>query len=94
MALSVNSYPFTEDVNDGLSYMKTRVPSWCDRILLSHSAKDVLSPVSFSHFVSPGLLAGRFYVVVMMKGEENISRTIQKRSGAKMHVREVNHFLR
>ncbi|XP_070212436.1 inositol polyphosphate-5-phosphatase A-like isoform X2 [Littorina saxatilis] len=37
------SYPFTEDVNDGLSYMKTRVPSWCDRILLTHSAKDVIS---------------------------------------------------
>lgn len=37
------SYPFTEDVNDGVSYMKTRVPSWCDRILLSHSAKDIIS---------------------------------------------------
>lgn len=40
------SYPFTEDVKDGLSYMKTRVPSWCDRILLSHSAKDVISSES------------------------------------------------
>lgn len=36
------SYPFCEDVNDGLSYMKTRCPSWCDRILLSHSAKNII----------------------------------------------------
>ncbi|XP_071090674.1 inositol polyphosphate-5-phosphatase A-like [Haliotis cracherodii] len=36
------SYPFSEDVNDGTSYMKTRCPSWCDRILISHSAKDVI----------------------------------------------------
>ena len=47
--MPVNSYPFTEDVNDGLSYMKTRVPSWCDRILLSHSAKDVISSVSLGY---------------------------------------------
>ena len=49
MFVPVNSYPFTEDVNDGLSYMKTRVPSWCDRILLSHSAKDVISSVSLGY---------------------------------------------
>ncbi|XP_060559157.1 inositol polyphosphate-5-phosphatase A-like [Ruditapes philippinarum] len=36
------SYPFSEDVSDGLSYMKTRCPSWCDRILLSNSTKDIL----------------------------------------------------
>nr|XP_022287753.1 type I inositol 1,4,5-trisphosphate 5-phosphatase-like isoform X2 [Crassostrea virginica] len=36
------SYPFCEDVNDGLSYMKTRCPSWCDRILMSHSAKNII----------------------------------------------------
>ncbi|KAL8563985.1 hypothetical protein ACOMHN_025316 [Nucella lapillus] len=42
------SYPFIEDVTDGLSYMKTRVPSWCDRILLSHGAKDVVSSESQS----------------------------------------------
>ncbi|XP_041369413.1 inositol polyphosphate-5-phosphatase A-like isoform X2 [Gigantopelta aegis] len=36
------SYPFSEDVNDGQSYMKTRCPSWCDRILLSHSVKDII----------------------------------------------------
>ncbi|XP_071168929.1 inositol polyphosphate-5-phosphatase A-like isoform X1 [Mytilus edulis] len=36
------SYPFSEDVSDGLSYMKTRCPSWCDRLLLSHSAKNII----------------------------------------------------
>ncbi|XP_038045413.1 inositol polyphosphate-5-phosphatase A-like isoform X2 [Patiria miniata] len=33
------SYPYSEDVTDGRSYMKTRVPAWCDRILLSKAAK-------------------------------------------------------
>ncbi|GFS27244.1 type I inositol-1,4,5-trisphosphate 5-phosphatase [Elysia marginata] len=37
------SYPFCEDVADGISYMKTRVPSWCDRVLLTHASKDILS---------------------------------------------------
>ncbi|KAJ8317742.1 hypothetical protein KUTeg_005646 [Tegillarca granosa] len=36
------SYPFSEDVSDGMSYMKTRCPSWCDRILLTHSAKNIV----------------------------------------------------
>ncbi|CAG5132364.1 unnamed protein product, partial [Candidula unifasciata] len=36
------SYPFCEDVADGISYMKTRVPSWCDRVLLTHTARDIL----------------------------------------------------
>lgn len=36
------SYPFSEDTNDGLSYMKTRCPSWCDRVLYNHKAKDIM----------------------------------------------------
>ncbi|KAL5017078.1 hypothetical protein ScPMuIL_006667 [Solemya velum] len=36
------SYPFSEDIKDGMSYMKTRCPSWCDRILLSKQAKEIL----------------------------------------------------
>lgn len=36
------SYPFSEDTNDGLSYMKTRCPSWCDRVLYNHKAKDII----------------------------------------------------
>ncbi|XP_049880596.1 inositol polyphosphate-5-phosphatase A isoform X2 [Pectinophora gossypiella] len=33
------SYPFEEDVEQPTHYMKTRCPSWCDRILLSQSAR-------------------------------------------------------
>ena len=36
------SYPFTED-NCGTTYMKTRCPAWCDRIVLSHSAKGIIA---------------------------------------------------
>lgn len=46
------SYPFTEDMC-GTTYMKTRCPSWCDRILFSHSAKALISDVSpSSHHVT------------------------------------------
>ena len=41
----VCSYPYSEDVTDGRSYMKTRVPAWCDRILLSKSAKGLVKEV-------------------------------------------------
>ncbi|XP_028157150.1 type I inositol 1,4,5-trisphosphate 5-phosphatase isoform X3 [Ostrinia furnacalis] len=33
------SYPFEEDVHLPTHYMKTRCPAWCDRILLSQSAR-------------------------------------------------------
>ncbi|XP_072335241.1 inositol polyphosphate-5-phosphatase A isoform X1 [Scyliorhinus torazame] len=36
------SYPYSEDSNQGKQYMNTRCPSWCDRILLSHSARDLI----------------------------------------------------
>ncbi|CAH1783704.1 unnamed protein product, partial [Owenia fusiformis] len=36
------TYPFSEDIDDGRSYMKTRCPAWCDRILYSHSAKEII----------------------------------------------------
>ncbi|KAK2167335.1 hypothetical protein LSH36_29g03052 [Paralvinella palmiformis] len=36
------SYPFSEDVEDGRSYMTTRCPAWCDRILYSHPAKCII----------------------------------------------------
>ena len=39
------SYPFTEDMC-GTTYMKTRCPSWCDRILFSPSAKALIADVS------------------------------------------------
>ncbi|XP_035292248.1 inositol polyphosphate-5-phosphatase A [Anguilla anguilla] len=36
------SYPYSEDYNKPTQYMNTRCPSWCDRILMSHSARDVI----------------------------------------------------
>ncbi|CAH1641611.1 unnamed protein product [Spodoptera littoralis] len=33
------SYPFEEDVHLPTHYMKTRCPAWCDRVLLSQSAR-------------------------------------------------------
>uniref|UniRef100_A0A8C9R9C9 inositol-polyphosphate 5-phosphatase n=1 Tax=Scleropages formosus TaxID=113540 RepID=A0A8C9R9C9_SCLFO len=40
-----SSYPYSEDTSQGKQYMNTRCPAWCDRILMSSSAKDlVLKP--------------------------------------------------
>ncbi|TWW78001.1 Type I inositol 1,4,5-trisphosphate 5-phosphatase [Takifugu flavidus] len=41
------TYPYSEDSNQGKQYMNTRCPAWCDRILLSASARDlILKPES------------------------------------------------
>lgn len=39
------SYPYSEAIENGSKYMKTRVPAWCDRIFLSLPAKTILSEV-------------------------------------------------
>ncbi|XP_049823389.1 inositol polyphosphate-5-phosphatase A isoform X2 [Aethina tumida] len=36
------SYPFEEKVGLGSKYMMTRCPAWCDRVLLSHTAKQLV----------------------------------------------------
>ncbi|XP_067084483.1 inositol polyphosphate-5-phosphatase A [Osmerus mordax] len=36
------SYPYSEDYTKPTQYMNTRCPSWCDRILMSHTAQDVI----------------------------------------------------
>ncbi|XP_062855366.1 inositol polyphosphate-5-phosphatase A isoform X2 [Trichomycterus rosablanca] len=36
------SYPYSEDYTKPTQYMNTRCPSWCDRILMSHSARDII----------------------------------------------------
>ena len=38
------TYPFTEDPsgNAGHTYMSTRCPAWCDRVLMSHDLKSKL----------------------------------------------------
>ena len=40
------SYPYSEDSSQGKQYMNTRCPAWCDRILLSPSARDLVLKVS------------------------------------------------
>lgn len=40
------SYPYSEDYTKPTQYMNTRCPSWCDRILMSHNARDVIYRVS------------------------------------------------
>nr|XP_046203293.1 inositol polyphosphate-5-phosphatase A-like [Oncorhynchus gorbuscha]XP_046203294.1 inositol polyphosphate-5-phosphatase A-like [Oncorhynchus gorbuscha]XP_046203295.1 inositol polyphosphate-5-phosphatase A-like [Oncorhynchus gorbuscha] len=36
------SYPYSEDYTKPTQYMNTRCPSWCDRILMSHTAQDII----------------------------------------------------
>nr|XP_015827777.2 inositol polyphosphate-5-phosphatase A [Nothobranchius furzeri] len=36
------SYPYSEDHNQPTRYMNTRCPAWCDRILMSHTADDLI----------------------------------------------------
>lgn len=43
---SPSSYPYSEDSSQGKQYMNTRCPAWCDRILLSASARDLVLKVS------------------------------------------------
>lgn len=37
------SYPFEEKISHASSYMQTRCPAWCDRVLLSHTARKLIS---------------------------------------------------
>ncbi|XP_053976896.1 uncharacterized protein LOC128875387 [Hylaeus volcanicus] len=52
----VPSYPFEEDVNEGSNYMQTRVPAWCDRVLLSSTAKMLVQDTSSSDAVEYGII--------------------------------------
>ncbi|CAK9824757.1 Inositol polyphosphate-5-phosphatase A [Anthophora retusa] len=52
----VPSYPFEEDINEGSNYMQTRVPAWCDRVLLSPTAKLLIQDVSSSDAVEYGII--------------------------------------
>ncbi|KAM3868297.1 inositol polyphosphate-5-phosphatase A [Diretmus argenteus] len=36
------SYPYSEDYTKPTQYMNTRCPSWCDRVLMSHSAHEFI----------------------------------------------------
>ncbi|XP_076746578.1 inositol polyphosphate-5-phosphatase A isoform X2 [Maylandia zebra] len=36
------SYPYSEEHAKPTQYMNTRCPAWCDRILMSHTAQDLI----------------------------------------------------
>lgn len=46
--LCLHSYPYSEDSSQGEQYMNTRCPAWCDRILMSLSAKELVLKVGGS----------------------------------------------
>lgn len=47
------SYPFIEDSsNENSDYMETRCPAWCDRVLLSQSARPLVHGVSQSDILA------------------------------------------
>ncbi|OAD56511.1 Type I inositol 1,4,5-trisphosphate 5-phosphatase [Eufriesea mexicana] len=52
----VPSYPFEEDINEGSNYMQTRVPAWCDRVLLSPTAKMLVQDISSLDAVEYGII--------------------------------------
>ncbi|XP_046614522.1 uncharacterized protein LOC124302407 isoform X1 [Neodiprion virginianus] len=50
------SYPFEENIDEGSNYMQTRVPAWCDRVLLSPTAKTLAPDASASDAVEYGII--------------------------------------
>ncbi|XP_029172355.1 uncharacterized protein LOC114941510 isoform X2 [Nylanderia fulva] len=52
----VPSYPFQEDVNEPVNYMQTRVPAWCDRVVLSPTAKTLVQNIDDSEAVEYGVI--------------------------------------
>ncbi|XP_008206104.2 inositol polyphosphate-5-phosphatase A isoform X2 [Nasonia vitripennis] len=52
----VPSYPFEEDVKEGTNYMQTRVPAWCDRVLLSPTAKSLVEDISSPEAIEYGII--------------------------------------
>ncbi|XP_032680095.1 uncharacterized protein LOC116848293 isoform X2 [Odontomachus brunneus] len=52
----VPSYPFQEDVNEPVNYMQTRVPAWCDRVLLSPTAKALVQNINDPDAVEYGII--------------------------------------
>ncbi|XP_011702846.1 PREDICTED: uncharacterized protein LOC105458926 [Wasmannia auropunctata] len=50
------SYPFQEDINEPVNYMQTRVPAWCDRVLLSPTAKTLVQDIDDTKAVEYGII--------------------------------------
>lgn len=49
------SYPFQEKVSEPTSYMQTRCPAWCDRVLLSQTARKLISETDSVEYNLMGL---------------------------------------
>lgn len=45
------SYPFVEDSKVSSDYMKTRCPAWCDRVVLSETARPLVLTVSWERII-------------------------------------------
>ncbi|XP_014216271.1 uncharacterized protein LOC106645034 [Copidosoma floridanum] len=52
----VPSYPYEENVKEGTKYMLTRVPAWCDRVLLSPAAKSLVKDISSPDAIEYGII--------------------------------------
>ncbi|RZF38464.1 hypothetical protein LSTR_LSTR011954 [Laodelphax striatellus] len=50
------SYPFEEDSSNGKQYMQTRCPAWCDRVLLSETAKELVTSIEDADCIEYGLI--------------------------------------
>ncbi|XP_039301120.1 inositol polyphosphate-5-phosphatase A [Nilaparvata lugens] len=50
------SYPFEEDSSNGKQYMQTRCPAWCDRVLLSETAKQLVTSIEDAECIEYGLI--------------------------------------
>ncbi|XP_022424103.1 inositol polyphosphate-5-phosphatase A isoform X4 [Delphinapterus leucas] len=68
------SYPYSEDSSQGRQYMNTRCPAWCDRVLMSPSAKELIlrseseeKVVTYDH-IGPSVCMGDHKVTEPRRG--------------------------
>lgn len=57
------SYPYSEEHHEARSYLRARCPAWCDRILLSHSLKNIVNTEVFIQFLSLSFHSTSFFQI-------------------------------
>ncbi|XP_077297079.1 inositol polyphosphate-5-phosphatase A isoform X2 [Arctopsyche grandis] len=67
------SYPFEENVELPTHYMKTRCPSWCDRILLSQTARLIINHLDGQKLMPKDPAESRRSIVEQMDGSHRSS---------------------
>uniref|UniRef100_A0A8C9RCJ5 inositol-polyphosphate 5-phosphatase n=1 Tax=Scleropages formosus TaxID=113540 RepID=A0A8C9RCJ5_SCLFO len=67
------TYPYSEDTSQGKQYMNTRCPAWCDRILMSSSAKDLVLKVTVGR---PAMCLMNPFVIYLVLRWQNRTRSI------------------